>query len=122
MSDSGAEYDADTADTADTSLEQDKDFRAYLLGTGLALVLTVLPFAMVYALDLPRSVTLWVIGVCALAQVIVHFRCFLHLGFSHQREDLQLVLFSSVLLIIMVAGTLWIMGNLATRMGMPGAP
>lgn len=53
------------------------------------------------------------------AAVIVHFRFFLHISFSHKREDLQLILFSTVLLIIMVAGTIWIMGSLATRMAVP---
>ncbi|OTP65282.1 Cytochrome O ubiquinol oxidase subunit IV [Caballeronia sordidicola] len=48
----------------------------------------------------------------------MHFRFFLHISFSHQREDLQLILFSALLLGIMVAGTVWIMTSLAQRMGM----
>lgn len=103
-----------------SSPEEDEDFRSYLVGTGLAIALTVLPFAMVHWLDLARSTSLFVIGCCGFVQILVHFRFFLHIGFSHQREDLLLILFSSLLLIIMVAGTLWIMGNLALRMGMPG--
>ncbi|HEY8229058.1 MAG TPA: hypothetical protein VIG31_01260 [Rhodanobacteraceae bacterium] len=51
--------------------------------------------------------------------MIVHFRFFLHISFSHKREDLQLILFSTVLLIIMVAGTIWITASLATRMAVP---
>jgi hypothetical protein len=50
--------------------------------------------------------------------IMVHFRFFLHIGFRQKREDLQLLLFSALLLIIMVTGTLWIMASLAVRMTM----
>jgi cytochrome o ubiquinol oxidase operon protein cyoD len=53
---------------------------------------------------------------------IVHFRFFLHISFREKREDLQLILFSTLVLIIMVGGTVWIMGSLALRMAMPGQP
>ena len=57
------------------------------------------------------------IGAFALVQLVVHLRFFLHIDLSHQkREDLQLILFSVLLLAIMALGTIWIMGNLATRM------
>lgn len=98
------------------------DFRAYVWGVGLALLLTVVPFALVQWMAVPRLPLLIVIGVFALVQMIVHFRFFLHIGFRHKREDLQLILFSTLLLIIMVGGTIWIMASLALRMAMPGQP
>jgi cytochrome o ubiquinol oxidase operon protein cyoD len=52
-------------------------------------------------------------------QVIVHLHFFLHIRFEHNREDLQLILFSTLLLAIMVAGTVWIMASLALRMAAP---
>ncbi len=67
----------------------------------------------------PKAAHPITIGVFALAQMIVHFRFFLHIGFQHKREDLQLILFSALLLFIMVAGTIWIMASLAIRMSMP---
>ncbi|MFZ1870895.1 MAG: hypothetical protein WAU49_20630 [Steroidobacteraceae bacterium] len=54
----------------------------------------------------------------ALVQMIVHFRFFMHIRLNGRREDLQLILFSTAVLIIMVGGTVWIMGSLALRMGM----
>lgn len=54
----------------------------------------------------------------ALVQMIVHFRFFMHIRLNGRREDLQLILFSTAVLIIMVGGTVWIMGGLALRMGM----
>lgn len=59
-----------------------------------------------------------VIGLFALMQILIHFRCFLHISFAHKREDLQLILFSVLLLTIMVAGTIWIKSSLALRMAM----
>ena len=93
------------------------ELRTYLTGFVLALVLTLGPFALVAWGGLGRGVALGVLGACALVQMAVHLRYFLHIDLSRQkREDLQLILFSALLLIIMAVGTIWIMGNLAVRM------
>lgn len=105
---------------ADLKREERQEFRSYVWGIGLALVLTVVPFALVHWMAMPRLPLLIVIGAMALVQILVHFRFFLHIGFKQNREDLQLILFSALLLTIMVAGTVWIMASLALRMGMPG--
>ena len=102
--------------------EERREFRSYVWGIALALVLTLLPFALVHWFGIPRFTLLIVIGVFALVQMIVHFLFFLHISFRQKREDLQLILFSTLLLIIMVGGTIWIMGNLALRMVMPAQP
>jgi cytochrome o ubiquinol oxidase operon protein cyoD len=102
------------------SAEERKELRSYVWGVGLALVLTLVPFAMVHWTFLPRLWLLIVIGAFALAQMLVHFRFFLHIGLKGRREDLQLIVFSAVLLTIMVAGTIWIMTSLTMRMAMSG--
>jgi cytochrome o ubiquinol oxidase operon protein cyoD len=102
--------------------EERQEFRSYVWGTGLALVLTGVPFALVHRPSLPRFWLLIVIGGFAVVQMLVHFRFFLHISFRQKREDLQLILFSTLLLIVMVGGTLWIMARLAARMAMPGLP
>ncbi len=109
----------DGADAASLRLEERRTLHTYLWGISLALLLTLAPFALVYWAALPRLPMLVVIGVLALAQMVVHFRFFLHIGFRQKREDLQLILFSSLLLFIMIAGTVWIMASLALRMAMP---
>lgn len=116
MSEGSAQYiDADSG----RSPEERKEFGSYVWGMGLALLLTLVPFALVHWAAMPRASLLLVIGAFALGQMLVHFRFFLHLGFKGNREDLQLIVFSALLLTIMVAGTIWIMTSLATRMGMP---
>lgn len=99
------------------STELQRERRSYWAGLLLALVLTGIPFAGVAWADWSRSTLLWVIGVCALVQVVVHLRFFLHIDLSRShRDDLQLILFSSLIILLMVAGTLWIMSDLGQRM------
>lgn len=88
------------------------ELRVYLVGILLAVVLSAIPFAFVAFSGLARTALLWIIGVCAILQVIVHFRCFLHIDLSRQkRDDLQLILFSTLIVILMVGGTIWIISN-----------
>lgn len=94
-----------------------RELRLYLVGFSLAVILTAIPFAAVASGVVPRAVTGWLITVCGLLQAAVHFRCFLHIDFSRQkREDLQLVLFSVLLLLLMAGGTIWVLGDLSARM------
>lgn len=100
-------------DTPDFKRER----RAYLIGFSLALGLTLLPFLAVAVPWVSRGMAIWMIAVCAVIQIVAQFRYFLHIDLSMQkREDLQLILFATLIVIIMMAGTIWIMANLATRM------
>lgn len=101
--------------------ERDAEFRrerrSYLTGLALALILTAIPFAVVAWAGWPTGTALWLIAGFALVQIVVHFRFFLHIDLSRQkREDLQLILFTVLLLAIMAGGTIWIMANLYMRM------
>ena len=110
----------DEAGDAQTLRRQERrEFHSYVWGIGLAVLLTLVPFALVYWAGVSRLALLVVIGTFAVLQIVIHFRFFLHIGFRQKREDLQLLLFSALLLLIMVTGTLWIMASLARRMNPP---
>lgn len=109
----------DNHQQADRKQEERRDFHSYVWGVGLALLLTLIPFGLVEWSSVPRHALFIVIGVLALVQMIVHFRFFLHIRFKGKREDLQLIAFSALLLVILVGGTIWIMTSLATRMALP---
>lgn len=101
-----------------------RELKVYLTGLMLAIVLTGAAFASVRWPWMARSGVLATVAVLALVQVVVHLRYFLHIDFSRQkREDLQLILFSALILLLMAGGTLWVLANLAERMmpmAMPG--
>lgn len=93
------------------------DLYGYQTGFVMAIVLTIIPFALVAWSSFPRTALLWVIGVLGFIQVVMHVRYFLHVDLSaEQREELYLMLFSGALLLLMMAGMLWILLNLYTRM------
>ena len=89
----------------------------YLVGFALALALTLIPFWAVALSPLGRGAVLAVVGACALAQVAVQLRWFLHIDLTRQsREDLQLILFTALILAIMIGGTVWILTSQMARM------
>ena len=53
--------------------------------------------------------------ILALVQIVVHLRCFLHIRPS-ARANLQLLLFSAVIIMLITAGTLGIFFDERTRM------
>lgn len=97
--------------------DKDTEHGRYVMGFVLSVVLTTIPFAVVWTEYYSGVRAAAVIGVCALAQLIVHGRFFLHINISGQkREDLELILFTVLLLVILIGGTLWILSDLHHRM------
>lgn len=96
-------------------MDYTKEFRHYVIGFILATLLTAVPFSLV-AFSEGRFVFPALV-VCAAAQLVVHLRFFLHLSFrGQQKEDLHLVLFTGLILLIMIGGTIGVLGNLYGRM------
>jgi cytochrome o ubiquinol oxidase operon protein cyoD len=92
--------------------------RSYLTGFALALVLTVIPFGLAVTGDaLPRTLIVSGIFLAAIAQVLVHLHYFLHLnGSAGERWNLPVILFTTLILVILAGGTVWIMVNLHRHM------
>lgn len=93
------------------------ELRSYVLGFAFAALLTGGAFVLVATHYLSRTATLAGIAVLALLQTVVHFHYFLHIDLkkSH-RDDLQLVLFTGLIVGLMVGGTLWILTSQFHRM------
>jgi cytochrome o ubiquinol oxidase subunit IV len=91
--------------------------KLYLLGFALAIILTIIPFGLVWSGVLSPMTALIVIILAALVQVIVHLYFFLHLNFrSTPGENLLALAFATILIMIMVGGSTWIMFDLHHRM------
>jgi cytochrome o ubiquinol oxidase operon protein cyoD len=90
---------------------------SYVIGYVLALALTGVAFAAVRWPSFAATTTLAIVFGLALVQMVVHFRFFLHISLARStRDDLQLVLFSTLIVALMVSGTIVILANLRERM------
>ena len=97
--------------------EYRRELRSYVFGLASASLLTVFSFVVVAAHLFPVVTTLWCLAAFAIVQVVCHFRFFLHIDLSKsKRDDLQLILFSTLIVILMVGGTIWILSNQKMRM------
>lgn len=91
--------------------------RSYAAGFVLSVVLTAVAFALVMSGALPRSAILFGIFAAAIVQILVHLHYFLHLDSSSAaRWNVLALLFAVLIMAIFVAGTIWIMFNLHSRM------
>jgi cytochrome o ubiquinol oxidase operon protein cyoD len=92
--------------------------KGYVTGFVLAVVLTVIPFWLVMAkvFDKP-NVTAIVILAFAAVQIVVHMVYFLHMNSKLEGGwSLLALLFTLMLLVIMLAGSIWVMYHLNANM------
>jgi cytochrome o ubiquinol oxidase operon protein cyoD len=95
--------------------------RSYLVGFGLSVVLTAIPFWLVMSgvLD-SRQATALTIMVFAAAQIVVHMMFFLHMSASSENGwTMMALIFTLVIVVITLSGSLWVMYHLNVNM-MPG--
>lgn len=91
--------------------------RGYLVGFLLSVVLTAIPFWLVMTGALDRQATALIIIGFAVAQILVHTVCFLHVNTrSEGGWTLLAYAFAAVTVLIVIAGSLWIMFHLNTNM------
>ena len=91
--------------------------RGYLIGFLLSVVLTAVPFWLVMTGALATSTTAVVIIAFAVVQIFVHTVCFLHVNPRAEGGwTLMAYIFTAVIVLIVIAGSLWIMYHLNTNM------
>jgi len=97
--------------------------RDYLIGFGLSVVLTAIPFWLVMSDVLPsKAAAGFTIMGFAVAQIVVHMIYFLHMNAkSDDGWTMVALVFTLVLVVITLAGSLWVMHHLNVNM-MPGQP
>ena len=93
---------------------------SYLIGFGLSVLLTAVPFALIMTGALPAATAVPVCVGIAVVQIIVHLIYFLHMNFASSRSwNMVAFIFTLIVVAIVVGGSLWIMGHLDGNM-MPG--
>lgn len=94
-----------------------RERRGYVVGLVLAVLLTGGAFALVWMKLMSGSAALAVLGALAAVQIVVHLRFFLHIDLARShRDDLKLILFAGLILLVMVSGTIWILYDQHMRM------
>jgi cytochrome o ubiquinol oxidase operon protein cyoD len=93
-------------------------FGGYMSGFGLTVVLTAIPFWLVMSGVLgSNQATALAIIAFAVVQIVVHMIFFLHM--SPRSEDgwtMMALIFTLVMVLITLAGSLWVMYHLNTNM------
>ena len=80
-------------------------------------MLTMIAFGLVWLRLLSGEAALYSVLGAGIAQMLVHFRCFLRADLrGNARANLQLLLFSGLIICMMVGGTSVILSNLYHRM------
>jgi len=91
--------------------------RDYAIGFILSVILTAIPFWLVMAQPLAAGTTVAIVMAFAAVQIVVHMVYFLHM--SPKAEDgwsLTSLLFTIIVVVIMLSGSLWVMYHLNSNM------
>ena len=98
--------------------ESHGSLRGYVIGFLASVVLTVIPFWLVMADVTGNSlVTALLIMELGVAQILVHMYYFLHMNSSSQGGwTLMALIFTVVLVLITLIGSMWVMHHLNTLM------
>ena len=93
-------------------------FSGYMVGFVLSIILTAIPFWLVMAKIIDnRTTAVLVLGAFAVAQILVHMVCFLHMnGKVEGGWTMVSTIFTVVFVAIAIAGTLWVMFHMNTNM------
>ncbi|MBN8842614.1 MAG: cytochrome o ubiquinol oxidase subunit IV [Sphingomonadales bacterium] len=91
--------------------------RDYVIGFVLSVILTAIPFWLVMERPFSNGATAAIIMIFAAVQIVVHMVFFLHM--TPKAEDgwsLTSLVFTVIVVVIMLAGSLWVMHHLNTNM------
>ncbi len=92
--------------------------QSYLIGFGLSVVLTAIPFWLIMS-GVIANKTIAAITIMAFAgvQIIVHIIYFLHVDFKSERGwTIMTLIFTVIVLFITLSGSLWVMYHLTSNM------
>ena len=97
--------------------------KGYLIGFGLSVVLTAIPFWLVMtgALHSAAATTVAILALAAV-QIVVHMIFFLHMNAKSENGwTMMALIFTVVMVVIVLSGSIWVMYHLNANM-MPMTP
>ena len=89
-----------------------------MIGFALAAILTIIPFYLVMAeVEMSRTALVGIIMGLGAVQIVVHLVFFLHLNTtSEEGSTFMATLLAVIILVIVLAGSLWVMHNMNENM------
>lgn len=92
--------------------------REYVIGFLLSVVLTAIPFALVMTDAFADTrITAGIVMICAIVQIVVHMIYFLHMNTKSENGwTLMALIFTVILVVIVLAGSLWVMYHMNLNM------
>jgi cytochrome o ubiquinol oxidase operon protein cyoD len=91
--------------------------RGYLVGFGLSVLLTAVPFALVMAGGVAAPVAAGLCMAFALVQIVVHMVFFLHMnGRAEGGWTMMALIFTVIVVAIALTGSLWVMYHMNANM------
>lgn len=91
--------------------------RDYVIGFVLSVILTAIPFWLVMERPFSAGATAAIIMVFAAVQIVVHMVFFLHMSPKAEGGwSITSLAFTVIVVVIMLAGSLWVMHHLNTNM------
>ncbi len=108
----------DDADHAHGDDHAHGTLQSYLIGFGLSVVLTAIPFWLIMAHVIAnKAIAAITIMAFAGVQIVVHIIYFLHVNFRAERGWTAMALiFTVIILFITLSGSLWVMYHLTSNM------
>ena len=94
--------------------------RDYVIGFVLSVILTAIPFWLVMTMPLSAGATGAIIMGFAVVQIVVHMVFFLHMSPKAESGwSITSLAFTIIIVVIMLAGSMWVMHHLNTNMMPP---
>jgi cytochrome o ubiquinol oxidase operon protein cyoD len=93
-------------------------FKSYMTGFVLSVILTAIPFWLVMSgVVESKAVTAGLVMLFAVVQIVVHMIYFLHMNTKSEGGwTMMALIFTLVLIVIALSGSLWVMHHLNTNM------
>ena len=92
-------------------------FKSYMTGFVLSIILTAIPFWLVMSGVFAPQLTGGIIMAFAVAQIVVHMIFFLHMNTKSEGGwTILALIFTLILVVIALTGSLWVMYHLNTNM------
>ncbi|WP_298774135.1 cytochrome o ubiquinol oxidase subunit IV [uncultured Shewanella sp.] len=91
--------------------------KSYIVGFLLSILLTVIPYYLVVEQSLPTVTLVLLVVAFGFVQLLVQLIFFLHLNTKSEKGwNFQSFVFTALIVVILLAGSLWIMYNLRINM------